>query len=36
MYNKKGLEKARAGMRQERNFILAVIDEILEKDRLFM
>jgi len=36
MYSVKGLEKARADMRQERNFILAVIDEILEKDRLFM
>lgn len=35
MYNKKRLEASRASMRRDRDIILAIIDEILEKDRLF-
>lgn len=35
MYGKKQLEKSRANMQQDLNTILAIIDEILEKDRLF-
>lgn len=35
MYSKKRLEDARAKMRRDTDIILAIIDEILEKDRLF-
>lgn len=35
MYGKKQLEDARANMRRDLNTILSIVDEILEKDKLF-
>lgn len=35
MYNKKRLEDARAKMRRDMDIILAIIDEVLEKEKLF-